>query len=341
MNTTVEIMDITSDMIKNLRDKTGAGMMDCKRALEASGGDINAAIEYLRKKGAASGAKRADRAAKEGMIVSRVAPNGKSGVLVEVNCETDFVGRSDDFAAFVNAVAEAIEKNRPATIETLMEATSGGKRISELFNDLLAKVGEKVEVRRFTIVDSPDGAVSAYTHLGNKIGVLVELRGLSPDAATSGVGRDIAMQIAAMNPLVISRDQMDKSLIERELDIYKTQAANEGKPAGIVEKIALGRLEKFYQEVALLEQTFIKDHQGLCGRGEQVKRSTDYHFAIPAFSSWRRNQVEGCPPRQSRGTFLYTPECGRGTPNDEQAQVQTNPLEVERRSVDGRQAVWD
>lgn len=252
-------MEITSDMIKSLREKTGAGMMDCKRALEASGGDMNAAIEYLRKKGAASGAKRADRSAKEGMIVTRVAHGGKSGVLVEVNCETDFVGRSDDFAAFANAVAEAVERTRPATIEALMESGIGGKKLSELFNDLLAKVGEKVEVRRFNIIDSPDGAVSAYTHLGSKIGVLVELTGIAPEAAATGVGRDIAMQVAAMNPLVVSREQVEKSLIDRELDIYKTQASNEGKPAHIVDKIALGRLDKYYQEVVLLEQTFIKD----------------------------------------------------------------------------------
>jgi elongation factor Ts len=139
-----------------------------------------------------------------------------------------------------------------------MELTVNGKKVAELYNDLLAKVGEKVEIRRFSIVDSADGYVSAYTHLGNKIGVLVELVGGGPEMA-SGSGRDVAMQVAAMNPLVISRDQLDRSLIERELDIYKTQAVNEGKPAQIVEKIALGRLEKYYQEVALLEQTFIKD----------------------------------------------------------------------------------
>lgn len=255
----MEVMEITSEMIKSLRDKTGAGMMDCKRALESSGGDMNAAIEYLRKKGAASGAKRAYRSAKEGMIVTRVAPNGKSGTIVEVNCETDFVGRSDEFAAFVNAIAEAIEKSRPTDVAALMAQTSNGKKVSDMYDDLLAKVGEKIDVRRFGIVDSPDGSVSAYTHLGSKIGVLVELTGVSPEVAGTGVGRDVAMQVVAMNPLVISREQVDKTLVERELDIYKTQAANEGKPAQIVEKIALGRLEKYYQEVVLLEQTFIKD----------------------------------------------------------------------------------
>jgi elongation factor Ts len=250
-------MEITSEMIKSLREKTGAGMMDCKRALESSGGDMDAAIEYLRKKGAASGAKRADRSAKEGMIVTRVSEDGKRGVIVEVNCETDFVARSADFAAFANAVADAVATHNPASVERLMDVQVGGKKVSELFNDLLAKVGEKIEIRRFKVVDTADGAISAYTHLGNKIGVLVELTGMS--AATLPAGRDVAMQVAAMNPLVISRDQLDKSLIDREQDIYKTQAANEGKPAHIAEKIAAGRLEKYYQEVALLEQTFIKD----------------------------------------------------------------------------------
>jgi elongation factor Ts len=254
-----EVMAITNEMIKTLREKTGAGMMDCKRALEAVGGDMSLAIEHLRKKGAAVSAKRADRAAKEGLIVTRIAANGKSGVIVEVNCETDFVGRSDDFTAFANSVAEAVEKFRPANVDALMALSINGKKLADLYNDLSAKVGEKIEVRRFAHIESPDGVVSAYTHLGSKIGVLVELTGIAPDVAKTGAGRDIAMQIAAMNPLVISREQVDKSQIERELDIYKTQAKNEGKPPHIAEKIASGRLEKFYQEVVLLEQTFIKD----------------------------------------------------------------------------------
>ncbi|HET6273280.1 MAG TPA: translation elongation factor Ts [Bacteroidota bacterium] len=251
-------MDITNDMIKKLREKTGAGMMDCKRALEATSGDMDAAVEYLRKKGAAVGQKRADRAAKEGMIVTRVASNGKKGVIVEVNCETDFVGRSDDFTGFATAVAEVVEAHQPPTLEQLLTLTTrSGKKVSELWNDLLSKVGEKIEIRRFNILESVDGQISSYTHLGNKIGVLVELTGANQEVGA--VGRDVAMQIAAMNPAVVSRDQVDKVWIERELDIYRTQAKNEGKPAPIQEKIALGRLEKFYQEVCLLEQTFIKD----------------------------------------------------------------------------------
>jgi len=251
-------MEITPEIIKKLRDRTGAGMMDCKRALEATGGDMDKAIEYLRKKGAAVSQKRADRAAKEGVIATRVSADARTGVIVEVNCETDFVGRSADFVAFAHAVAEAIEKHQPAGLEQVPALESGGKTIAQHLNDLLAKVGENVGIRRFEIVRSADGAISGYTHLGNKIGVLVELTGAAvADAATTG--RDVAMQVAAMNPAVIQREQVDKAAVASELEVYKTQAKNEGKPDAIVERIAQGRLEKYYQEVVLLEQTFIKD----------------------------------------------------------------------------------
>jgi elongation factor Ts len=250
-------MEITTESIKKLRERTGAGMMDCKRALESTGGDMDKAVEYLRKKGAAVGQKRADRAAKEGVIVTRVSPDGGTGVVVEVNCETDFVGRSDDFVKFGGLVAGAILASRPTSLEQVPGLRAEGKTIAELQNDVLAKVGEKIEIRRFQVVEARNGAVSAYTHLGNKIGVLVELAG--PPSAGTGIGRDVAMQVAAMNPLVVSRDQLDSETIARELEVYKAQAKNEGKPDHIVEKIATGRLEKFYQEVCLLEQTYIKD----------------------------------------------------------------------------------
>jgi len=252
-------MDITTDIIKRLRERTGAGMMDCKRALESTGGDMEKAIDYLRKKGAAVGAKRADRSAKEGVIVTRVSPDAKSGVILEVNCETDFVGRSEDFIKFASTVAGVVQQQKPSTVEQLAGLRAEGKTVAELLNDMLAKVGEKIEIRRFNLAESPDGTLSVYTHLGSKIGVLVELSGITATDAATGIGRDIAMQIAAMNPSVIARDQVEKSLIDREMEVYKTQAKNEGKPDHILEKIATGRLEKFYQEVCLVEQTFIKD----------------------------------------------------------------------------------
>lgn len=257
---TEETMEITSDLIKKLREKTGAGMMDCKRALEATRGDMEAAIEHLRKKGAAVAAKRADRSTKEGMIVAKVLPDGKTGVIVEVNCETDFVGKSADFTGFVVAVADVVAAQKLASGSDLDGLrAAGGKTVADLRNDLLAKVGEKIDVRRFAVMETKDGTVFSYTHLGSKIGVLVECSGLGTDAAGTTVGRDIAMQIAAMNPMTIARDGIPKDVVRREMDIYQTQAANEGKPAPIQEKIAQGRLEKFYQEFCLMEQIFIKD----------------------------------------------------------------------------------
>jgi len=253
-------MEITSELIKRLRDKTGAGMMDCKRALTETQGDMDKAIEYLRKKGAAVAVKRAERSAKEGIIVTRVRPDGKRGVVVEVNSETDFVGRSEDFVSFANTVAGVLEVSTPASPEALLASVAPGeKKISELLNDLLAKVGEKIDVRRYEIVDARDGVVSAYTHMGSKIGVLVEFSGLAPADAASGAGRDVAMQVAAMSPLVVSREQLEKSVLDRELEIYRTQAKNEGKPENVVERIATGRLEKFYQEACLVDQMFVKD----------------------------------------------------------------------------------
>lgn len=252
-------MEITSELIKSLRDKTGAGMMDCKKALAETAGDLEKAIEFLRKKGAAVAAKRAERSAKEGIIVTRVRADGKRGVVVEVNSETDFVGRSEDFVRFAGSVAEVLERETPASPAALLDKVAGGKKISEQMNDLLAKVGEKVDIRRYEVLDSPDGVVSAYTHMGSKIGVLVEFSGLAVADTVSGAGRDVAMQVAAMNPLVVSRDQIEKSMLERELEIYRTQAKNEGKPENVIERIATGRLEKFYQEACLADQTFIKD----------------------------------------------------------------------------------
>jgi len=280
-------MAITNEMIKKLRESTGAGMMDCKRALEESGGSMEAAVEYLRKKGAAVAQKRSDRAAKEGVIVTRVSPDGKTGVIVEVNCETDFVGRSDAFTAFAGAVAGAIAAHRPGTLDELRALkTPGGKSVADLMNDLLAKVGEKIEVRRFSVMESKDGTIYSYTHLGSKIGVLVECANIPPETA---VGRDVAMQIAAMNPSTVAREEVAKEIVERELDIYRTQAKNEGKPPQIVDRIANGRLEKFYQEICLLEQIFVKDggktvreYLAESGKNAAVRRFHRYHLGEEA-----------------------------------------------------------
>jgi elongation factor Ts len=251
-------MAITSEQVKLLRDKTGAGMMDCKKALGESAGDMDKAIEYLRKKGAATAQKRADRVAKEGIIVTKVSNDNKLGIILEINCETDFVARGDDFVNFANLTADVVIKNQPTSVEQLLDmGAADNNKISTHLNDLMAKIGEKLDVRRFIVLKTNDGLISAYTHLGNKIGVLVELS-LDADAYKQ-IGRDFAMQVAAMNPQYVSRDQVSIDVIQHELEIYRTQAKNEGKPEQVVEKIANGKLEKFYQEVCLTEQIFIKD----------------------------------------------------------------------------------
>jgi uridylate kinase len=273
-------MDITSEMIKKLRDQTGAGMMDCKRALESTGGNMDAAIEYLRKKGAAVAQKRADRSAKEGAIVTRVSSDGKTGVIVEVNCETDFVARSGDFVGFANAVAEAIETAKPANLDSVAGLpTQGGKKVSELQNDLLAKVGEKIDVKRFAMYQADAGSVGSYTHLGSKIGVLVEFAGLEGADAAGGAGRDVAMQIAAMNPMVITRDQLDKTVIEREMEIYRTQANNEG---------------------AYLHQGLRENHQRVLERDERKNRKAGCSQTVCPVPSRRRGSMTMDTPRYSR-----------------------------------------
>jgi len=253
-------MAITSETVKNLREKTGAGMMDCKRALEATNGDMEKAIEFLRKKGAATAQKRADRIANQGMIVTKVANGGQLGVIVEINSETDFVARSQDFIQFANDVASIIERKMPKSIAELLALQYTDKKtVSDALSELVGKIGEKIEIKRFDIVIANNSVIEAYTHMGSKIGVLVELTTDAASDEVKTIARDVAMQTAAMNPYVVSRNQVEKNIIERELDIYRQQAKNEGKPDQVVERIATGRLEKYFQEVVLLEQSFIKD----------------------------------------------------------------------------------
>jgi elongation factor Ts len=253
-------MAITSAEVKLLREKTGAGMMDCKRALEETGGDMEKAIDYLRKKGAATAEKRAGRQAHEGIVITRLINNGDAGVIVEVNCETDFVARSDDFKNFASTVTAAIETNKPNSIEKLLSLPyQNGRDVAGALSDLIGKIGEKIEIHRFEVLNAKASLIESYTHMGSKIGVLIELaaNNITPEHHT--LARDIAMQIAAMNPSVVSREEVAKETIEHELEIYRQQAKNEGKPDQVVEKIANGRLEKYFQEVVLLEQSFIKD----------------------------------------------------------------------------------
>lgn len=233
--------------------------MDCKKALDEANGDMELAVEILRKKGAATAAKRADKAANEGIVVSKISSDAKTGVIVEINCETDFVARGNDFVEFANSIALIVFEQQPKNVETLMTLPHpNGKTVNDALTEIIGKVGERIDIKRFSIITSEKGFVESYIHMGSKLGVLVELNA-GFDASSKSLAKDIAMQVAAMNPIVVSRDQVKKELIEKEMEIYRQQAKNEGKPDQIADKIANGRLEKYYQEAVLLEQSFIKD----------------------------------------------------------------------------------
>ncbi|MCO6466151.1 MAG: elongation factor Ts [Bradyrhizobiaceae bacterium] len=249
---------ISASTVKELRDKTGAGMADCKRALEESNGDMQTAIEWLRKRGAASMAKRADRQANEGIVLARTSADGKTAAIVEVNCETDFVARNEEFVAFANAIADAVLNNAVATEEDVWNLSANGKKLTEYRDEILAKFSEKIELRRFERITT-NGHITDYTHAGSRLGVLVEFDGTEPSTDAKPLTRDIAMQIAAMQPSFVDRSQVDQSTLAKELEIYRQQAIEEGKKEDIAERIAQGRLGKFYEEQVLIEQTFVKD----------------------------------------------------------------------------------
>ena len=249
---------ITPQMVKELREKTGAGMGDCKQALTDSNGDMQAAIEVLRKKGAASAAKRADRAANEGLVITRTSPDGKVAAMVEICCETDFVARNAEFDKYANNVADALFANNPANLDELLALSVAGDTVQGLHNEILAKFSERIEIRKFQKIVT-DGYVAEYVHAGSKLGVLIEISEAEPNEKAKLLIRDIAMQIAAMNPQYIDRDFVTAEHIAKEIEIYKEMAINEGKKPEIAERVATGRLEKFFQEACLVEQAFVKD----------------------------------------------------------------------------------
>ncbi len=249
---------ISATDVKDLREKTGAGMADCKKALEEANGDMQAAIEWLRKRGAASMAKRADRQANEGIVVALTSDNGTTAAIVEVNCETDFVARNEEFVAFANAVAKGVLANDVQSEADVWALTVDGKQLGDLRDEILAKFSEKIELRRFERITT-NGHITDYVHAGSRLGVLVEFDGAKPTEEAKPLTRDIAMQIAAMQPLFVDRSQVDQGTLDKELEIYRQQAIQEGKKEDIAERIAQGRLGKFYEEQVLTEQTFVKD----------------------------------------------------------------------------------
>ena len=255
-------MEISAGKVKELREKTGAGMMDCKKALTESEGDFEKAIEILRKKGAAVAAKRAEKSANEGRILTKVFNNGESAVILEVNCETDFVANSDDFIEFANLVLNTIYTTKVSTIDEVLASSFEGKNVGEELNAIIGKIGEKIEVKRFKIENSANGLVVDYLHHGSKLGVLVRVDSVDASKAEELVPvlKDIAMQVAAMKPGFTYREEVPKDILDKEIDIYKEIARKEGKPEQILEKIATGKLGKYYEENCLVEQFFVKDN---------------------------------------------------------------------------------
>jgi elongation factor Ts len=246
---------ITAALVKELRERTGSGMMECKKALVESNGDIDAAIEAMRKSGLAKADKKSDRVAAEGIIAIETSADGKRAVMIEVNSETDFVAKADDFTNFVKQVATKVLEAQPASVEELMglALTDAGDSIESVRQALVAKIGENIQVRRFELMTAEDGVIGSYRH-GDRIGTMVKLTG-----GDLALAKDLAMHVAASRPQAVSAADLPAELLEKERDIVATQARDSGKPEAIIEKMVEGRMQKFVNEISLLGQSFVKD----------------------------------------------------------------------------------
>ncbi|MEM6524244.1 MAG: translation elongation factor Ts [Bacteroidota bacterium] len=249
-------MAITAKDVNKLRQMTGAGMMDCKKALTEADGDFDKAIEILRKKGQKVSASRADRDTKEGSVFIKSNEDNTECVLIALNCETDFVGKNEEFQSLGNAVVDVAYSTNPSTKDELMAQDLGGLTVEAKITELIGKIGEKIEISEYVRLSGD--AVVPYIHAGNKLGVLVALKGANGSEVVDA-GKDVGMQIAAMNPVAVDENGVDASVVQKELEIGREQAIAEGKPEQIVDKIAQGKLQKFYKENTLLNQQFVKD----------------------------------------------------------------------------------
>ena len=247
-------MAITAALVKELRERTGSGMMECKKALVEANGDIELAIEEMRKAGLAKADKKADRVAAEGIIAIEVSDDGKNAIMLEVNSETDFVAKADDFINFVNDVAKKALTEKPADLEALKNITlDSGENIETRRQELIAKIGENIQLRRFTTLSTDDGLIGFYRH-GDRIGTMVQIKGGDQELA-----KDLAMHVAASRPQAVSPADLSQELLDKERDIVATQAKDSGKPDNIIEKMIEGRMAKFVNEISLLGQPFVKD----------------------------------------------------------------------------------
>ena len=268
---------ISASQVKELREKTGAGMMDCKKVLTETDGDFEKAIELLRERGIAKAAKKSDRIAAEGLVEAYVSEDGKVGAAVEVNAETDFVAKNEEFKSFVADVAKQVALKAPKSVEELLAQTSitePDKTVQEVLTNKIATIGENMSIRRFDRFESDSNLIESYIHGDGKIAVLVEM-----ENGTHELAKDICMQIAAARPEYLDREAVPQERVDKEMEILKAQAMNEGKPAEIAEKIVLGRIGKFYGEICLIEQEFVKDPDIKVGKLVESKGSKIIRFA--------------------------------------------------------------
>lgn len=273
-------MNITANDIAKFREITGAGMMDCKKALEEAGGDMEVASEILRKKGVIKAAKRGDKIAAEGLV--QVKTSGNTGVVLEINSETDFVAKNEDFKKMVDEVADFLLAKKPASLENALNEKIGDTILADYFNNAIVKIGEKIAFRRFVILEKSDSdSFGAYLHLGGKIAVLSLLKNTTDES----LARDVSMQVAAANPKFLNREMVDSETLNKEKEIYAEQLRAQGKPENIIENILKGKMDKFYSEVCLLEQPFIKDEEKnitayLATKGADIKVETFVRYEL-------------------------------------------------------------
>jgi len=272
-------MSISAQDVKKLRDATGVGMMDCKKALQEADGDFDEAIEILRKEGQKVAAKRSEREADEGLVVTQISADGAAGAIAEINCETDFVARNDEFRTFADRVAALVLEERPSDVDALKALPfNGDKTIETELVEMTGRIGEKLALRRFQILESDDGEVISYVHPGSRLGVLVEVAGTGD---TEEVGQDVAMQVAALDPIAVTREEVSKEVQEKEKEIAREAALSDGKPDHVIDRIAEGKLERFFEDNVLLEQSFVKDasvsvQEMLGDAGVEVRRFVRY-----------------------------------------------------------------
>ena len=289
-------MAVTAAMVKELRERTSAGMMDCKKALMESDGDMEKAIEWLREKGLSQAAKKASRIAAEGVVAQYLNEDASIGAIVEVNCETDFVAKTDNFLNFANSVAKHVALANPADIDALLAqkyVDDASKTISDMISDATVAIGEKISVRRFERYETT-GVLSTYIHLGGKVGVIVEVAADENGRKNEEVktfAHDLALQIAAARPEAVRKEEVDVEKLNKEKEILRAQALNEGKPEKIVERMVEGRIEKYYKEVCLLEQQFVKDgEKTVKGLMAEIAKAANTKLDVVKFARFERGE---------------------------------------------------